>query len=138
MNDDRAAALALIGANKQTEDRLHTYVRHLQRWRRITNLISEDAFSHVWTRHIADSAQLLSHAPNARRWIDIGSGAGFPGMIMALLLAETPGAEVHCVESDRRKCAFLNSLLERPPRPQLSTRNGSKLSIPPLCRLWTP
>jgi len=107
MNEDRAAALALIGANKQTEDRLHTYVRHLQRWRSINNLISEDAFSHVWTRHIADSAQLLSHAPNARRWIDIGSGAGFPGMIMAILLAETPGAVVHCVESNRRKCAFL-------------------------------
>lgn len=107
MDHDRAAALALIGANKQIEDRLTTYVRHLKRWRSITNLISEDAFSHVWTRHIADSALLLSYAPNARRWIDVGSGAGFPGMIMAILLAETPGAEVHCVESNHRKCAFL-------------------------------
>jgi 16S rRNA (guanine527-N7)-methyltransferase len=107
MKDDRAAALAIIGVNKRIEDRLAMYVGHLQRWRNVTNLMSEDAFSQVWTRHIADSAQLLWYAPTARRWIDVGSGAGFPGMVIAILLSETPGAEVHCIESNYRKCAFL-------------------------------
>jgi 16S rRNA (guanine527-N7)-methyltransferase len=83
----------------------------LARWRRNTSLISENAFSNVWTRHIADSAQLLAHAPLARRWVDLGSGAGFPGLIIAIQLAEYQGAEVHCIESDRRKCAFLRAVV---------------------------
>ena len=64
-------------------------------------------FASVWTRHIADSAQLLALAPEAKRWVDMGSGAGFPGLVIAIQLADVPGAIVHCIESDRRKCAFL-------------------------------
>jgi 16S rRNA (guanine527-N7)-methyltransferase len=64
-------------------------------------------FSSVWTRHIADSAQLIALAPQAKRWVDMGSGAGFPGLVIAIQLADVPGAIVHCIESDGRKCAFL-------------------------------
>ena len=74
---------------------------------RKTNLISNSTFASVWTRHIADSAQLLALAPEAKRWVDMGSGAGFPGLVIAIQLADVPGAIVHCIESDRRKCAFL-------------------------------
>jgi 16S rRNA (guanine527-N7)-methyltransferase len=91
-------------------DRLDAYVELLARWRKATNLLSENAFSHVWMRHVADSAQLLAHAPLARRWVDLGSGAGFPGMVIAIQLAEIRGAEVHCIESDQRKCAFLREV----------------------------
>jgi 16S rRNA (guanine527-N7)-methyltransferase len=110
VTDDRAAALAFIGADSRIRDRLDAYVELLARWRKATNLLSESAFSHVWIRHIADSAQLLAHAPLARRWVDLGSGAGFPGMVIAIQLAEIRGAEIHCIESDQRKCAFLREV----------------------------
>ncbi len=64
-------------------------------------------FPSVWVRHIADSAQLIALAPAAKRWLDMGSGAGFPGLVLAIQLADVPGAIVHCIESDQRKCAFL-------------------------------
>lgn len=61
----------------------------------------------AWTRHVEDSLQLLGHAPSARRWLDLGSGAGFPGLVLAIALADIPDASVHLVESNARKCAFL-------------------------------
>jgi 16S rRNA (guanine527-N7)-methyltransferase len=110
VTDDRTAALAFIGADSRMEARLDTYVDLLARWRKATNLMSESAFSQVWARHIADSAQLLAFAPLARRWVDLGSGAGFPGIVIAVQLGEIQGAEVHCIESDQRKCAFLRAV----------------------------
>ncbi|MBV8472398.1 MAG: 16S rRNA (guanine(527)-N(7))-methyltransferase RsmG [Hyphomicrobiales bacterium] len=110
MTDDRSRALALTPVSPETEARLAIYVDLLARWRKITNLVSEATFAEVWTRHIADSAQLLALAPNAKRWVDLGSGAGFPGMVLAIQLADVPGARVHCLESDQRKCAFLREV----------------------------
>ena len=104
---DRAAALARVPVSRETCSRLDLYVELLARWRKVTNLVGESTFARVWTRHIADSAQLLDLAPEAKTWLDIGSGAGFPGLVLAARLAETPGAHVHLVESDGRKCAFL-------------------------------
>ena len=105
--DDRRAALRLVPVSRETEDRLATFVELLDRWRHKTNLISNATFPSVWTRHIADSAQLAALAPEARRWVDMGSGAGFPGLVIAIQLADVRGAIVHCIESDQRKCAFL-------------------------------
>jgi 16S rRNA (guanine527-N7)-methyltransferase len=110
MADDRDTAIALIKPDASLGRRLDIYVDLLARWRKITNLISETTFHEVWTRHIADSAQLLKLAPHARRWVDMGSGAGFPGMVIAIQLADTSGAQVHCIESDQRKCAFLREV----------------------------
>jgi len=110
MSSDRAKALALVPLAPETQARLAVYVDLLGRWRKVTNLISEASFAEVWTRHIADSAQLLALAPHARRWVDMGSGAGFPGMVVAIQLADVAGARVHCLESDRRKCAFLREV----------------------------
>ena len=105
--DDRRAALRLVPVSRETEDRLAIFVELLDRWRHKTNLISNSTFPSVWTRHIADSAQLIALAPEAKRWVDMGSGAGFPGLVIAIQLADVPGAIVHCIESDGRKCAFL-------------------------------
>ena len=105
--DDRRAALRLVPVSRETEDRLAIFVELLNRWRHKTNLISNSTFPAVWTRHIADSAQLRALAPEATRWVDLGSGAGFPGLVIAIQLANVPGAIVHCIESDGRKCAFL-------------------------------
>jgi 16S rRNA (guanine527-N7)-methyltransferase len=104
---DRRAALRLVPVSRETEERLAVFVDLLDRWRGKTNLIADSTFASVWTRHIADSAQLLALAPQAKRWLDMGSGAGFPGLVIAIALANAPGAVVHCVESDQRKCAFL-------------------------------
>jgi 16S rRNA (guanine527-N7)-methyltransferase len=106
----RSAALRLTPVSRETEERLAAYVDLLAKWRKITNLISERSFGEVWTRHIADSLQLLALAPQARRWVDLGSGAGFPGMILAIQLADQPDALVHLIESDQRKCAFLREV----------------------------
>jgi len=82
-------------------------VAELARWQRIKNLVSENTLGDVWSRHIADSLQLSTLAPDAKTWLDLGSGAGFPGMVVAIALAEIPGAAVHLIESNARKCAFL-------------------------------
>jgi 16S rRNA (guanine527-N7)-methyltransferase len=105
--DDRRIALRLVPVSRETEDRLAAFVDLLDRWRKATNLIADSTFATVWTRHIADSAQLIALSPEAKRWVDMGSGAGFPGLVTAIQLADVPGAVVHCVESDQRKAAFL-------------------------------
>ncbi len=105
--DDRRAAVRLVPVSRETEDRLAIFVGLLDRWRHKTNLISNSTFLSVWTRHIADSAQLTALAAQAKIWVDIGSGAGFPGLVIAIQLADVTGALVHCIESDQRKCAFL-------------------------------
>jgi 16S rRNA (guanine527-N7)-methyltransferase len=104
---DRAAALALTPVSRETVERLQVYVDLLGRWRTVVNLVSKASFESVWTRHVADSAQLLPLAPEARVWVDMGSGAGFPGMVIAIQLMDVKGARVHLVESDQRKSAFL-------------------------------
>ncbi len=109
---DRAEALRLTPVSRETLRRLDLYVEALQSWREKTNLFALSTIPHLWTRHIADSLQLLDLAPNARIWVDLGSGAGFPGLPIACALAETPGAEVHLVESTGKKTAFLREAVD--------------------------
>jgi 16S rRNA (guanine527-N7)-methyltransferase len=104
---DRAAALWLTPVSRETLRRLNLFVETLLTWRAKTNLIAASTIPHVWTRHISDSLQLLDLAPEARTWVDLGSGAGFPGLVIACALAETPGAKVHLIESNAKKAAFL-------------------------------
>jgi 16S rRNA (guanine527-N7)-methyltransferase len=104
------AALTAAGlgpVSRETIERLTRFVGLLTKWQRVKNLVGPSALAEIWTRHIADSAQLIVVAPAARRWLDLGSGAGFPGMVLAALLAETEGAAVHLVESNAGKRAFL-------------------------------
>jgi 16S rRNA (guanine527-N7)-methyltransferase len=104
---DRAHALALTPVSRETSERLDRFVELLLTWQRTTNLIAPSTVSHLWTRHIADSLQLIDLAPSARTWIDLGSGGGFPGLVIACALASEPGANVHLVESNSKKAAFL-------------------------------
>jgi len=73
------------------------------------NLVGASTMAEFWLRHFLDSAQLLVLAPQARRWADLGSGAGLPGMILAILLKDQPGTKIHLVESVGKKCAFLEA-----------------------------
>ncbi len=101
----------VLAVSRETEDRLRIYVDLLMRWQRRINLVAPKTLPDVWRRHVADSAQALAAVPDARLWLDIGSGAGFPGLVTAAFLAETEGAKVTLVESDQRKSAFLRTVI---------------------------
>jgi 16S rRNA (guanine527-N7)-methyltransferase len=107
---DREQALRLVSLSEAEQQRLTIYQDLLLRWQGILNLVAATTLPHLWTRHIADSAQLRDLAPAALRWADLGSGGGFPGMVLAILLADTPGARVHLIERDKRKAAFLQTV----------------------------
>lgn len=107
LEEDRARALELVPVSRETAARLDGFVALLLDWQRRINLIAPSTEPMLWTRHIADSLQLLALAPQAKVWADLGSGAGFPGLPIACALADTPGARVHLVESNTKKAAFL-------------------------------
>lgn len=113
MNTDRYAALqALAGpVSRETFDRLQAFERVFLRWSKSINLAAPSTLGALWERHILDSAQLVRLAPAARCWLDLGSGGGFPGAVIAILMAEHADAEVHLVESNRKKAAFLVAAL---------------------------
>ena len=104
---DRSRALKLTPVSRETVDRLDRFAEVLRSWQRRMNLIAPSTEAALWTRHIADSLQLIPLAPRARVWADFGSGGGFPGLAIACALADTPGAHVHLVESNTKKAAFL-------------------------------
>lgn len=97
----------VTGVSRETVDRLRLYETLLRKWQRTINLVGPSTLDDPWRRHFLDSAQLLPWAPaGARSWVDVGSGAGFPGLVLALLGAH----QVHLVESDARKAAFLREV----------------------------
>ena len=104
---DRARALALVPVSRETAARLDSFAALLLDWHARMNLIAVSTVPTLWTRHIADSLQLIAIAPQARKWADLGSGGGFPGVPIACALAEQNSAEVHLIESNKKKAAFL-------------------------------
>jgi len=98
-----AAFAAETGVSRETLARLESYADLLRRWQRSVNLVSPSTVPDLWRRHMLDSAQLWPLLPETRRLVDIGSGAGFPGLVLSILGVP----EVHLIESDRRKAAFL-------------------------------
>jgi 16S rRNA (guanine527-N7)-methyltransferase len=108
---DKAEALLLTPVSRETEARLDRYVALLEEWQAKTNLVSPSTLPNLWTRHIADSLQLLALAPSAKIWADLGSGGGFPGLVLACAMTEVSGAMVHLVERNAKKAAFLREAL---------------------------
>ena len=99
----------VFAVSRETTERLATYEALVRAWQNAVNLVSPATLDDIWHRHIADSAQLLNFAPQgAKSWLDLGSGGGFPGVVLAIMLAERdPEARMTLVESDSRKAAFL-------------------------------
>ncbi len=94
------------GVSRETLDRLDAYVALLAKWQRRINLVAPASLGDVWRRHLLDSAQLADHLPaSPGRLVDLGSGAGFPGLVLAII----GGGNVELIESDGRKCAFLTA-----------------------------
>jgi 16S rRNA (guanine527-N7)-methyltransferase len=108
---DRAAALALTPVSRETVARLDRFIDLLQTWQAKTNLVSPSTLPLLWSRHVSDSLQLLALAPNAKIWVDFGSGGGFPGMVLACALTDQPGAVVHLIERNGKKAGFLREAL---------------------------
>ena len=110
---DKQRALALTPVSRETEQRLNNFVALLLLWQNKFNLVASSTLPILWTRHIADSLQLLPLAPAATVWVDFGAGAGFPGIPIACALADRPRAMVHLVESVGKKANFLREVVHK-------------------------
>ena len=104
---DRALVLGTAAVSRETAARLDDFLELLLKWQQTTNLVAPSTLDRIWSRHVLDSLQLLALAPQALSWVDLGSGGGFPGLVIACALAERRGAKIHLVESNRKKAAFL-------------------------------
>lgn len=108
MSDRKQAEALFPDVSRETWERLDILVAQLLKWQKTINLVAPKTLDEVWTRHVADGLQILDVAPSsAKVFVDLGSGGGFPGLVLAAALAERPGAHVHLIESDQRKSAFL-------------------------------
>ena len=96
--------------SRETIERLNIYVDRLVEWQKKTNLVAPSTLNDIWERHIADSLQCIAIKPHALSWLDLGSGGGLPGMVIAAALAEREDAHITLVESNRKKTAFLRQV----------------------------
>lgn len=109
----RARLSEIHPVSRETMGRLTIYRDLLVKWQAKTNLVSPATLPDFWERHVADSLQLVALKPGALSWTDLGSGGGFPGLVVAAVLAEKPGAVNRLVESNQKKCAFLRQAATR-------------------------
>ena len=100
-----------LPVSRETLERLEAHRALLAQWAPRINLVGPGQVGEYWTRHALDCAQLILHAPEARRWVDLGSGAGFPGLVVACCLAERPGSEVLLIEPNQKRAAFLREAI---------------------------
>lgn len=109
MTQEEAKAALASRVSRETLQRLEIYAVLLEKWQKTINLVAPSTIAQLWSRHVLDSAQLMDHAPEAvESWMDLGSGGGFPGLVCAVIAAEThPKLSVTLVEADLRKAAFL-------------------------------
>jgi 16S rRNA (guanine527-N7)-methyltransferase len=109
---DAAAFQAATGATARQMADLEAFRGLLAEWNERMNLVGPSALGEFWSRHALDSAQLLDIAPEALTWADLGAGAGFPGVVLAILIKDRPGAHVHLVESMAKRCRFLQTVVD--------------------------
>jgi 16S rRNA (guanine527-N7)-methyltransferase len=103
---------ALMNATPAQMANLHTFIARLTEANAVMNLVGPDSLPDVWNRHIRDSAQLLEMKPNAKTWADLGAGAGFPGLVLAILLKDRPDSHVWLIDSLGKRCRFLQEVVD--------------------------
>lgn len=111
MNRRELVEQAAGEVSRETWQRLEIYAARLTEWNRRINLVSPHDMERLWQRHIADCAQLHRIAPKRQSWLDFGSGAGLPGLVVAILRHDEDGGHMHLVESNNKKSAFLASMV---------------------------
>lgn len=110
MNGERIVASLPVAVSRETQARLERFADLFAIWSERINLVAASTNAGFWERHVADSAQLVDIAPEAQHWADLGSGGGFPGVVVAILLSDRPETRVDLIESNRRKAAFLQTV----------------------------
>lgn len=108
---DQIPILPDLVVSRETENSLRQLVGIVAKWTRHINLVSSGSLDDIWTRHVLDSAQLFRYLPRtASHWVDLGSGGGFPGLVLSIIAKELfPELKVTFVESDQRKATFLRT-----------------------------
>ena len=101
---DRETAFRITPVSRETQERLERFVEHFLKWQRVVQLVAPSTLNTLWTRHIADSLQLLPDIEDAQEVVDVGSGGGFPGLVLSIA---APDKKFHLIESDTRKASFL-------------------------------
>jgi 16S rRNA (guanine527-N7)-methyltransferase len=122
LNEDRLASLQRIAGDvsRETVERLGQFEQQFRHWSARINLAAPSQLGQLWERHILDSAQLIRFAPETTQWLDLGSGGGFPGAVLAILLNNREHFHIDLVESNRKKAAFLKTSLA--PYPNATVR----------------
>ncbi len=128
----RAAFLSRADVSRETLANLQIYADLLVKWQASINLVGPQTLSELWSRHFLDSLQVQRVVPEARRFVDLGSGAGFPGLVIALLLKGEPGAEVILVESNGKKAAFLQAVIRATGAPARVVNQRIEQAMPSL------
>lgn len=108
--------------SRETRDRLKAYEALVRKWQKSINLVAPSTLDDLWDRHMEDSLQLFHLTPEPKIWADLGSGAGFPGLVTAICLAETGEGWVHLIESNNKKAAFLRTAI---------SETGARASVHP-------
>jgi 16S rRNA (guanine527-N7)-methyltransferase len=109
---DAAAFRAEFNATPAQMGDLQRFIDRLTEANAVMNLIGPDTLPDVWSRHIRDSAQLIDMAPEAKSWADLGAGAGFPGVVLAILLKTDPKSHVWLIDSLGKRCRFLQEVVD--------------------------
>lgn len=112
LDTEKAAFQARTGATTQQMANLEAFRILLGEANAVMNLVGPDSLPDFWNRHVWDSAQLLTHAPEARTWADLGAGAGFPGVVLAILMKGREGAHVWLIDSLGKRCRFLQEVVD--------------------------
>ncbi len=108
--------------SRETKNRLNAYEALVRKWQKSINLVAPSTLDALWDRHIEDSLQLFALTPEPKIWADLGSGAGFPGLVTAICLAEAGEGWVHLIESNNKKAAFLRAAI---------SETGARASVHP-------
>ena len=109
---DQERVLGELNVSRETSEKLCCYAALLEKWNPKINLVSRSSLSEMWTRHMLDSAQMFDLSGKVSHWVDLGSGGGFPGLVVACIAREkSPDTRFTLIESDQRKSAFLRTVI---------------------------
>lgn len=112
-----------VNVSRETWARLRQYGDIVRKWQKTINLISPTTVGDLWDRHVLDSLQIWALDPTPKTWLDMGSGAGFPGIVTAICLAEHGSGWVYLIESNQKKAAFLRNVI---------VETGARASVHPV------